>query len=171
MKLRLYTMAVVITACVIPLQGKDTRAEEACPCPASPCTKKVCIPTAEVRKIDRRVYNCVCEDFCLPKCSLCGAGHGGTHKEACPDGISVPCGRCGHPRTRKYLVVRTRPEERPENRCAVVQVPTEPKCKKSLFGWLGHSKSLSTVSPVFPPDLEVSSPLQPPISVPVKPGK
>ncbi len=102
---------------------------------------------------------------------LCGAGHGCGHKETCLGAISVPCGRCGHPRTRKYLVVRIRPEERPENRCAVVQVPAEPKCTRSRLGWLGHSKSLSMVSPVYPPDLEVSPPLQPPISVPVKPGK
>lgn len=113
------------------------------PC-EEPCFKKVCVPSTDVRKVDKRCYGEVCEDFCVPKCSLTGGLmhlHGHKHDDcgACPAECAAPCASCEHHvRERKYLVVRIKKEEEVINKCHVEYQPEEPKCKHSLFG---HKKA------------------------------
>src|SRR5713226_1015501 len=65
------------------------------------CDNKVCRPTVETRTIAKRVYDDVCEDFCLPKCSLCG--HLLSHSGCCEDcGACGTCAYCEHPRTKRF---------------------------------------------------------------------
>src|SRR5262249_37979368 len=78
------------------------------------CGHKVCRPTVETKKVPKTVYSDVCEDFCLPRCSLHGhCGHGGCCEEACAEG------RCGRVRTKKYLVIKTRQKEQCVTKCVV----------------------------------------------------
>src|SRR5262249_37755389 len=49
-------------------------------CPDA-CCSKVCRPTVDTKKVSKRVYDDLCEDFCLPKCTLCGHFFG--HKGCC----------------------------------------------------------------------------------------
>src|SRR6266852_3004454 len=53
---------------------------------ADGCCHKVCRPTVDTRIVPKRVYNDVCEDFCLPGCRL--FAHFG-RKQCCPD--QPPC--------------------------------------------------------------------------------
>src|SRR5689334_15377841 len=62
-----------------------------------------CQPAVEVKKVDKRVYNVACHDFCYPP--LCPG------KPPC-DGCAEPCLWCGHLRTRRALVVKLRKEEK-----------------------------------------------------------
>jgi hypothetical protein len=110
-------------------------------CPAPACCethlKPVCVGEKATRQVPKRVYGEVCEDFCLPKCSLHGGfGHGHKHDDcgACCDTGCDTCTSCEHcVRQRKYLVVRVRNEEECYNKCHVEYQPEEAKCKKSLF--------------------------------------
>lgn len=87
-------------------------------CCADACCTKVCRPTVETKKVTKRVYDDSCEDFCLPKCSLFGClfGHSSSRGDDCSD-----CTKCDHhPRTRKYLLIRTRTHDECEHKCVVV---------------------------------------------------
>ena len=85
----------------------------------------VCVPTTEIKKIDKRIYSDTCEQFCLPKCPLFGflGGHGcggcghDCHDGACHEGGT--CHQCEHIRTRKYLVVKIKKEEQCVAACKV----------------------------------------------------
>jgi hypothetical protein len=90
----------------------------------SACCDKVCQPTVEVKKVPKRCYGELCEDFCLPKCSF---WHGCCfwHKSCCQDGC---CAECEHPRTKKYLLVKIRTCEECVNRCVVQPACCPPPC-------------------------------------------
>lgn len=104
----------------------------------APCLKKVCVPETATRTVERRVYGDVCEDFCLPRCTSGGFGGFLHHKHdecgACgPDGCGHGgCGEGGcascekHVRTRKFMVVKIRPEEECYTKCNVAyEAPCE----------------------------------------------
>src|SRR5262245_32152955 len=95
------------------------------PCPDTQCTPKVCVPKTEVKKVDRRVYDCAHEDFCIRCCSLFGRMF---NWHSCGD-----CPLCeDHVRTRKVLVVKIRKDERCETKCVVEQAPVAPCIIPSL---------------------------------------
>jgi hypothetical protein len=83
----------------------------------------VCVPTTETKKIDKRVYTDICEQFCVPKCSLLGFLRGGGCDSDCENGSCHDgnCHQCEHPRTRKYLVVKIKHEEECVPACKVEQ--------------------------------------------------
>ena len=71
---------------------------------------KVCQPTTEMKKVSKRVYSSVREDFCLPRPSFLGGLIGSdceAYKEA----------KCGPVRTKKYLVVKIRTHEECGTKC------------------------------------------------------
>jgi hypothetical protein len=86
-------------------------------CPEGSC-HKVCRPTTEIKKVPKRVYNSDCEDFCLPKCGLLGCLRG--HTQCCEEGGGC-AGRCGHVRTRKYLILKIQQKEECVTKCVVDQ--------------------------------------------------
>jgi hypothetical protein len=83
---------------------------------------KVCQPVTETKKVSKRVYTSVCEDFCLPKGSflagLIGSSDCGECKEA----------KCGQVRTKKFLVVKIRTTEECVTKC----VP-KPACEQPVI--------------------------------------
>lgn len=80
------------------------------------CLKTVCAPSVITKKVVTPMYSSVCEPLCYPKWSLASLWHSccGT----CPD--------CEHPRTKRYLVVRSCVQERPVVVCK--PVIAEPCC-------------------------------------------
>lgn len=91
-------------------------------CGCGQCVKKVCRLVCEPKKETKWVYDCVCEDFCLPgKSTKCG-------ERTVPD-CTVPGGcrkeiiwqpSCGPIRTKKKLVKRPVTIEKPSYKCVVV---------------------------------------------------
>jgi hypothetical protein len=79
---------------------------------------KVCRPVTDTRKVPKRVYTDVCEDFCPAKCGLFGCFSG--HKQCDEEGAGC-AGQCGHVRTRKYLVVKIQQKEECFTKCVVEQ--------------------------------------------------
>jgi hypothetical protein len=106
------------------LAGDDAVVLEGCG-PDGSC-HKVCRPITETRNVPQRCYSSGCEDFCLPKCGLldCFRGH------KCCDQEGGCAGRCEHPRTRKYLIVKIRQKEECVPKCVVEQqvCPGQPPC-------------------------------------------
>lgn len=88
---------------------------------ADGCGAKVCRPVVETRKVGKRVYDDICEDFCLPRCSLFSGLFG--HKNCCDEGH---CAACGNVRTKKYLIVKIRNHEECVNKCVVEQACCQP---------------------------------------------
>src|SRR5579871_616959 len=93
------------------------------PCCAVPLTT-VCVPEATTKVVTTPMYSRVCEPLCFPKWSLSLGFH--RCEDACPN--------CEHPRTKYYLVVRTRTEERPAVVCKPVLVEA---CSKACGGIAG----------------------------------
>ncbi len=107
----------------------------------APCLKKVCVPGTDVKVTTTRVYGEVCEDFCMPKCSLPKLSLGFLHKhddcDACPTGCPEEgtCANCEHRiYTKKFLVVKVKKCEEIVNKCHVELQPEEPSCRTHLFG-------------------------------------
>jgi hypothetical protein len=95
-------------------------ADEAVPAACCPdgCGK-ICVRVPDVLKTPRTIYDCKCEDYCAPRCSLrallgglCGCG------DTC----------CGPVRTRKILLKKVVTDECPTTKCVVQQVPCEGAC-------------------------------------------
>jgi hypothetical protein len=82
-------------------------------CGPEGCGHGVCRAVTETRKVPERCYSSGCEDFCLPKCGLFGG-----HKH-CDDDAGDCAGRCEHPRTRKYLIVKIHQKEECYPKCVV----------------------------------------------------
>ncbi len=81
---------------------------------------KACHPVTEHKKVSKRVYGDICEDFCLPKCGLFGCLSGHSHCDE--DGGDCAHGaKCGHVCTRKYLTVKVREHEECVTKCVVDQ--------------------------------------------------
>jgi hypothetical protein len=97
-------------------------------CPA--CTKKVCCPEPTTKKITKTLYRCKCEDYCLPCLNL-------DHLFSCDPCPACETGKCGCVRTKKVLNIRTCTEECHTYKCVPKEVPAEPKCRHSWFGF-GH---------------------------------
>jgi hypothetical protein len=85
-------------------------------CGADACCNKICKSVVEQKKVTKRVYDDSCEDFCLPKCSLFGCFFG---HSSCSD----DCGKCGHVKTSKFLLIRNREHEECVRKCIVVNEP------------------------------------------------
>ncbi len=89
--------------------GNDQGRCHRCGCAA--VTAKVCRPIAETKKISKTVFECECEDFCIPgpstrsgkSCTADGCGHF-QHEVHWQPG-------CGQSRTRKVLKKSTVEEE------------------------------------------------------------
>jgi hypothetical protein len=101
--MRITLLAIIVGAITATAPAQD-------PCS---CEQKVCRTTCEVKKIDHRCYSSVCEDFCLPKCSVISLFHRGCDQCACCE---------DKVRTRKYLVVKVRKEETSVNKCVVEKI-------------------------------------------------
>jgi hypothetical protein len=114
----------------------------ALPCEGGSCpagTRKVCVPEATTKKTTKTVYDCRCEDFCLPGFHLHGLFHA-TAGDACP---ACEAGKCGHPLTRKVLVKKTCTEECDTYKCVPAEVPVE---AKGHGGWF-WSRPVPTPKP------------------------
>ncbi len=97
---------------------------------ADDCCHKVCRPVVATKTISTRVYDDVCEDFCLCKPSFFSSLSG--HKACCSDDRDCGCASCGKPRTRKYLVVRNRHHEECQNKCVVEYCPGARACEHGI---------------------------------------
>ncbi len=80
------------------------------------CAKKVCVPVTETKKVSKREFGDVCEDFCLPPCS----------PFACLFGCG--CG-CHKVRTRKFLVIRNCVREECVTKCVPMAEQCAPACQ------------------------------------------
>lgn len=109
-------------------------------CDAGQCQGecKVCQPVTEKKKVSKRVYSSVCEDFCLPRCTFLGGLMGSC--EECKEA------RCGPVHTKKYLVVKIRTHEECVTKC----VP-KPACEPA-------ATSVQPVAPVPPPAMLPTKP-------------
>ncbi|MBS0208574.1 MAG: hypothetical protein JSS27_06425 [Planctomycetes bacterium] len=114
----LLVLAAMLAA---PLLAYAGRHHHCCPNCGCHNVKKICCLVPEVKKVPRVVYDCECEDFCVPgpskmcgvKCVPdCDALHG-CRKEI----IWKPC--CGQVRTRTKLVKKTVIDEKPGFKCVV----------------------------------------------------
>ena len=87
----------LVGSAVVPLTtGHCSSGSCAAGCCETP-TKTVCVPECTTKKVTTTLYSSVCEPFCLPKCSLFGLfGH-----------CDGNCASCEHPRTKRYLVIKT----------------------------------------------------------------
>jgi hypothetical protein len=83
---------------------------------------KVCQPVTETKKVSKRVYTSVCEDFCLPRCSFLGGLIGHSDCGECKDA------KCGPVHAKKYLVVKIRTTEECVTKC----VP-KPACEPPVI--------------------------------------
>jgi hypothetical protein len=84
-------------------------------CPTD-CGKKVCTPTTEIKKVEKREYTDRWEDFCLP-CSICGML---THHCDCS---KVHC--------RKLLIIKIKHCEKEVTKCVPVIEPACTNCAPS----------------------------------------
>jgi hypothetical protein len=100
-------MRITVLTIVIGAMAAAAPAQDPC-C----CDQKVCRSTCEVKKTDKHCYSSVCEDFCLPKCSVFSFHRGCDECACCENKV----------RTRKYLVVKVRKEETCVNKCVVEHV-------------------------------------------------
>jgi hypothetical protein len=104
------------------------------------CLKKVCVPGTDIKTTTKRVYGDVCEDFCMPRCSLPKLSLGlFKHDDcgACPSGCPEEgsCAGCEHRiYQKKFLVVHVKKCEEVVNKCHVELQPVEPSCRTPLFG-------------------------------------
>jgi hypothetical protein len=102
-------------------------------CAGGDCCHKYCQPTVELKKFDKRVYSVACHDFCYPP--LCGKK---PHCDQC--GSTEPCFHCGHPHTRRVLVVKIRKDEKLVNTCKLYppepgsEAPTESLGEREALG-------------------------------------
>ena len=102
----------------------------AAPCePCPPATRKTCVPEPDQKKVTKTVYDCECEDFCLPKCPKFSLH---SHKKGCDkdcggcaDGA---CASCEKPRTRKVLIKKFVTHEECGVKCSVQEVPACAPC-------------------------------------------
>src|SRR5262249_39634331 len=110
-------LSLVFAAAAGPMGGScPTDCAPACP---TDCGKKVCIPTTEIRKTEKREYTDRCEDFCLP-CSCWGML---THK----------CD-CSRVHTRKQLIIKIKHREQEVTKCVpaiepICATPCAPSCE------------------------------------------
>jgi hypothetical protein len=112
------TLAALLAAATLALACPALPAQQAAATPApddpacKPPTCKACVP--EVKHNTKTVYDCKCEDYCLPHCSLwsmlCG-------KCGCADGCT-----CCELRTRRVLIKKKVPTC-DTTQCVVKEVP------------------------------------------------
>lgn len=96
-------------------------ADDAAPaaCGAEGCGK-VCVRVPDVQKTPRTIYDCKCEEYCAPRCSLRAllGGLCGHPPDSC----------CGSVRTRKILLKKVVTDECLTTKCVVQPALCEGAC-------------------------------------------
>ncbi len=87
-----------------------------CGCNDNSCCK-VCCLVPEVKKVTKPVYDCECEDFCVPGKSECCVGC-----DECGNRKLIYTPTCGRVRTRAKLVKKTETKEVKTFKCVVVDM-------------------------------------------------
>jgi hypothetical protein len=110
------------------------RSADGCCAAEGCCQEKVCVPTPVKKKVVLRHYGEKCEAFCVCKPTFLGGlfnlqealekdrylyvGRGPCDQE-CQDAGCGCCGNCGHPRVKKYLLIKLRTHEECEIKCQI----------------------------------------------------
>lgn len=92
--------------------------------------RKCCKVVPDVKKVTHTIYDCKCEDYCLPRCN-CLCHHCKSCEEPCQgcfgsegclkshcDPLNL-CPMCGKPRVKKILMKKIITEECPTFKCVV----------------------------------------------------
>lgn len=95
------------------------------PCP----TAKQCVGKWETKKVTKYTYDCKCDDYCLPRCSLRGMFRHGHGCGSCDQEACGGCGECSpHVRTKRVLIKKPKVEEECVLKCIVEEVPCQVPC-------------------------------------------
>jgi hypothetical protein len=116
-----------LPAAAVEAQASDQPCGAACDHGCCCCaTRKICVPEAAKKKIDKVTYACKCVEFCLPACP----GLRGTCKDC--QGCEVTCcPACGPVRTKKVLIKKVQTIECDTFKCTPVEVCCPDGCKRS----------------------------------------
>ena len=127
--MKAFFLAVLVVAASSPLLlcAEETKSIYSCPKCGCCNLKKCCKLVPEVKKVPKTVYDCKCEDFCVPgksKClgTKCVKDCDGCHEEK----VWQP--NCGCVRTRTVLVKKTEMVEKCGFKCVVETVCTRCGC-------------------------------------------
>lgn len=92
-------------------------------CGCQPCTRKVCRLICETKEVSKPVYECKCEDFCIPGRSISCRAPCDCPGECCKD-HTIYKPTCGCVRSRTVLVIKKETKKVPAYKCVVEEVCT-----------------------------------------------
>ncbi len=98
-------------------------------CGCQPCTRKVCRLVCEMKDVTKNVYDCKCEDFCLPAPSTRCKAPCTCPGKCCKD-HTIWKPNCGCVRTRTVLIVKKETKKVPSYKCVVEEVAQCGHCAK-----------------------------------------